>query len=77
MFSWFDLFSKTPEETKWDPKTMNVELQQPTSPEAPSTKRDIEKAEIEESTEMKLRGGGGGGACCGICAGLLCFECCC
>ncbi|KAL4807591.1 hypothetical protein BDV18DRAFT_158809 [Aspergillus unguis] len=25
---------------------------------------------------MQLRGGGGGGLCCGICAGLACFECC-
>ncbi|KAH6715541.1 hypothetical protein DL95DRAFT_388297 [Leptodontidium sp. 2 PMI_412] len=24
---------------------------------------------------MSMRGGGGGGLCCGMCAGLACFEC--
>ncbi|XMA12549.1 hypothetical protein WAI453_005340 [Rhynchosporium graminicola] len=24
---------------------------------------------------MSMRGGGGGGLCCGLCAGLACFEC--
>ncbi|KAL4939944.1 hypothetical protein BDV06DRAFT_224549 [Aspergillus oleicola] len=28
------------------------------------------------NSSMQLRGGGGGGFCCGICAGLACFECC-
>lgn len=44
MFAWLNLFGKAPEETKWDPKTVSMECQQPTSPDAPSTKRDSHKA---------------------------------
>ncbi|KAJ5343787.1 uncharacterized protein N7506_003611 [Penicillium brevicompactum] len=44
MFAWLNLFSKAPEETKWDPKTVSMEFQQPTSPDAPSTNRDSQKA---------------------------------
>ncbi|KAJ5232378.1 hypothetical protein N7468_005334 [Penicillium chermesinum] len=29
-----------------------------------------------EQQQMNLRGGGAGECCCGICAGLACFECC-
>ncbi|KAJ6139731.1 hypothetical protein N7471_006217 [Penicillium samsonianum] len=60
MFNWFGLFNKSSQEATWNPTTMTMELQQPTSPEAPSTKRvDVETTGAEESTQMKLRGGGG------------------
>ncbi|KAJ5350763.1 hypothetical protein N7541_008490 [Penicillium brevicompactum] len=70
MFAWLNLFGKAPEETKWDPKTVSMEFQQPTSPEAPSTMRDSQKTEGEEPTEMQLRGGGEGG----VCSARVCYA---
>ncbi|BDD55274.1 hypothetical protein MAP00_000811 [Monascus purpureus] len=57
----------------WDPNTLT--MQQPTSPQAPSTENVVtEQPRSQES--MQLRGGGGCcETCCGVCAGLACFEC--
>ncbi|KAL3478691.1 hypothetical protein BJX99DRAFT_224181 [Aspergillus californicus] len=57
----------------FDPNTMT--MVQPGSPNAPRMERDGVVAEQPaRQEEMQLRGGGG--FCCGICAGLACFECC-
>ena len=54
MFKWLSVFSKAPEETKWNPETLNVEVQQPTSPEAPSTKlSDIERSVCLQVVRME------------------------
>ncbi|KAJ5083559.1 hypothetical protein N7456_012986 [Penicillium angulare] len=70
-FSWFS--SKKEASPTWDSTTATVQNQQPTSPNAPSTERIITE---QPENMMKLRGGGAGDVCCGLCAGLLCFECC-
>ncbi|CAL5873274.1 uncharacterized protein PFLUO_LOCUS7543 [Penicillium psychrofluorescens] len=75
----FNLFSSKKEsapEATWDANTATVQNQQPTSPEAPSTERVITEQPNSQENMMKLRGGGAGDICCGVCAGLLCFECC-
>ncbi|PWY90300.1 hypothetical protein BO94DRAFT_533807 [Aspergillus sclerotioniger CBS 115572] len=52
-------------------------MQQPSSPEVPTTDRVVtEQPNYQEEMKMNLRGGGAGDVCCGVCAGLLCFECC-
>ncbi|GAQ45526.1 unnamed protein product [Aspergillus niger] len=62
-----------PQSHVWDPET--VTMQQPTAPEAPSTKTPTT---APESSDVNLRGGGEAGeVCCGVCCGLMCFECCC
>ncbi|PKX99485.1 uncharacterized protein P174DRAFT_437946 [Aspergillus novofumigatus IBT 16806] len=59
----------------WDPNTLT--MQQPASPEAPSTERVVtEQPNNQEAMKTQLRGGGAGDVCCGVCAGILCFECC-
>ncbi|KAF3385497.1 hypothetical protein F1880_002933 [Penicillium rolfsii] len=60
----------------WNATTASVQNQQPTSPEAPSTERVVSEQPNTQEHMMKLRGGGAGDVCCGVCAGLLCFECC-
>ncbi|KAJ5907444.1 hypothetical protein N7495_000126 [Penicillium taxi] len=51
-------------------------MQQPSSPAAPSTNKNVVDEQPSGQEQMQLRGGGGGGLCCGLCAGLACFECC-
>ncbi|KAL4871107.1 hypothetical protein BDV12DRAFT_164804 [Aspergillus spectabilis] len=60
----------------FDPNTLT--MVQPNSPNAPSSDRvvDEQPTRQEEMTTMQLRGGGGGDVCCGVCAGIACFECC-
>ncbi|KAJ5666115.1 uncharacterized protein N7477_008563 [Penicillium maclennaniae] len=76
----FNLFkssteAETANENSWNSNT--IAMQQPTSPAAPSTNQVVsEQPAGQEQMQMQLRGGGGGGLCCGICAGLACFECC-
>ncbi|RAL04811.1 uncharacterized protein BO80DRAFT_422053 [Aspergillus ibericus CBS 121593] len=77
----FNFFKSNKEESTatqqpaWDPNTMT--MQQPSSPEAPSTERVVtQQPNTQEEMKMNLRGGGAGDVCCGVCAGLLCFECC-
>ncbi|KAJ5611813.1 hypothetical protein N7528_008918 [Penicillium herquei] len=69
-------FSKKEAPSTWDATTGNIQNQQPTSPDAPSTERVITEQPNSQENMMKLRGGGAGDVCCGVCAGLLCFECC-
>ncbi|KAJ5281634.1 hypothetical protein N7478_007006 [Penicillium angulare] len=76
----FNFFKSSPAteaeatENRWNPDT--VAMQQPTSPAAPSTNQNVVSEQPSTQEGMELRGGGGGGLCCGICAGLACFECC-
>ncbi|KAJ5611052.1 hypothetical protein N7510_007771 [Penicillium lagena] len=76
----FNLFSSSKKdsapEATWDANTATVQNQQPTSPDAPSTERVVTEQPNSQENMMKLRGGGAGDVCCGLCAGLLCFECC-
>ncbi|KAL4883388.1 hypothetical protein BJY04DRAFT_184547 [Aspergillus karnatakaensis] len=62
----------------FDPNTLT--MVQPSSPNAPSTEQVVNEQPTRQenmSTDnaMQLRGGGGG-FCCGLCAGIACFECC-
>ncbi|CAG8925320.1 unnamed protein product [Penicillium salamii] len=75
LLSWFSKESPAPEAV-WDASTATVQNQQPTSPKAPSTDQVITEQPNSHENMMKLRGGGAGDVCCGVCAGLLCFECC-
>ncbi|PKY05581.1 hypothetical protein P168DRAFT_325924 [Aspergillus campestris IBT 28561] len=62
-------------EPTWDADTVTVK--QPVSPEAPSTgNNQVEEPLMQKETKLQLRGGGAGDVCCGMCTGLLCFECC-
>ncbi|KAJ5635137.1 uncharacterized protein N7484_008450 [Penicillium longicatenatum] len=77
----FNFFKSSPaesecsQENSWNGNT--VAMQQPASPAAPSTENVVSQQPAnQEQMSMQLRGGGGGGLCCGICAGLACFECC-
>ncbi|KAJ5218897.1 uncharacterized protein N7498_000996 [Penicillium cinerascens] len=72
--SWFS--SKQESAPAWDGATASVQNQQPTSPDAPSTERVVTEQPNSQENMMKLRGGGAGDVCCGLCAGLMCFECC-
>ncbi|CEJ58212.1 hypothetical protein PMG11_06878 [Penicillium brasilianum] len=75
LFNWFSFKQEPTNGASWDATTASVQNHQPTSPEAPSTERVVtEQPNSQEN--MKLRGGGGGDVCCGVCAGILCFECC-
>ncbi|EPS32829.1 hypothetical protein PDE_07789 [Penicillium oxalicum 114-2] len=79
-FNWFSNSSAQQEPTTnaaaWDLSMASVQTQQPTSPEAPSTDRVATEQSSSQENAMKLRGGGAGDVCCGVCTGLLCFECC-
>ncbi|KAJ5215914.1 uncharacterized protein N7498_002321 [Penicillium cinerascens] len=65
--------AETANENGWNSNT--VAMQQPSSPAAPSASQIVSEQPAGQE-QMQLRGGGGGGLCCGICAGLACFECC-
>ncbi|PWY88916.1 hypothetical protein BO70DRAFT_308865, partial [Aspergillus heteromorphus CBS 117.55] len=69
MFSWFKSTKQQEESAQptWDPNTMTMTSQQPSSPEAPSTERVItEQPNTDEAMKMNLRGGGAGDVCCGV-----------
>ncbi|KAJ5143680.1 uncharacterized protein N7515_002467 [Penicillium bovifimosum] len=74
----FNFFKSTPTESATEQATWNANTvtMQPTSPAAPSSNKDVITEQPASQEQMQLRGGGGGGFCCGICAGLACFECC-
>ncbi|CAI7621794.1 unnamed protein product [Penicillium crustosum] len=77
MFGWFKSSneSKPTQEPTWNAATMTME--QPPSAEAMSSNNVVSEQPCSESMKMELRGGGeGGDICCGICAGIACFECC-
>ncbi|KAJ5465807.1 hypothetical protein N7530_009594 [Penicillium desertorum] len=76
MFGWFKSSndSKPTEEPTWDATT--IAMEQPSSAEAMSSINVVSQQPSPESMKMELRGGGGGDVCCGICAGIACFECC-
>ncbi|CAG7960243.1 unnamed protein product [Penicillium nalgiovense] len=73
ILSWFSK-EATPNSTS--DATTSIESHQPTSPNAPSIDRMVTEQPNSEENMLKLRGGGTGDICCGLCAGLLCFECC-
>ncbi|OJJ65099.1 hypothetical protein ASPSYDRAFT_39896 [Aspergillus sydowii CBS 593.65] len=69
----------------FDPNTLT--MVQPGSPNGPSmnannnsngvvSEQPVRQEQMGTGNDLHLRGGGGGGFCCGICAGLACFECC-
>ncbi|KAJ5738951.1 hypothetical protein N7493_002106 [Penicillium malachiteum] len=64
--------NSAPENT-WNSTTLA--MQQPSSPAAPSANQDVVSEQPAAQEGMQLRGGGGGDVCCGICAGIACFEC--
>ncbi|PWY83348.1 hypothetical protein BO70DRAFT_386810 [Aspergillus heteromorphus CBS 117.55] len=80
MFSWFKSANKesapTTQQPTWNPDTMT--MQQPQHPDAPISERVVSgQPGQQETMQMSLRGGGEGeDVCCGVCAGLACFECC-
>ncbi|CAG8909688.1 unnamed protein product [Penicillium egyptiacum] len=77
MFGWFKSSndSKPSQEHSWDAATMTME--QPSNAEAMSSNNVVSQQPSPEPMKMELRGGGeGGDICCGICAGIACFECC-
>ncbi|RAL14873.1 uncharacterized protein BO97DRAFT_403912 [Aspergillus homomorphus CBS 101889] len=78
MFNLFKSSKDSAPEATWNPDTVTMTtMQQPTSPQAPTTERVVtEQPSSQEQMNMTLRGGGAGGVCCGVCAGLMCFECC-
>ncbi|KAL4912362.1 hypothetical protein BDW62DRAFT_215077 [Aspergillus aurantiobrunneus] len=65
----------------FDPNTLTM-VQPPNAPTMNANANANEHGVVSEQPakpeemSMHLRGGGGGGVCCGICAGLACFECC-
>ncbi|PYH98469.1 hypothetical protein BO71DRAFT_316372, partial [Aspergillus ellipticus CBS 707.79] len=67
MFSWFKSSKQesATQQPTWDANTMT--MQQPSSPEAPSTERVVtEQPNTDEAMKMNLRGGGAGDVCCGV-----------
>ncbi|KAJ5457937.1 hypothetical protein N7475_009325 [Penicillium sp. IBT 31633x] len=74
IFSWFSHKQSSPKST-WDPPTA-TENHQPTNPQVLSIDRVVTEQPTSQEHAMKLRGGGAGDVCCGVCTGLLCFECC-
>ncbi|KAJ5747106.1 uncharacterized protein N7511_008802 [Penicillium nucicola] len=76
MFGWFKSSeSKPTQEATWDAATMT--MRQPSNTEEMAANQVVSQQPNPESMKMELRGGGeGGDICCGVCAGLACFECC-
>ncbi|KAJ5227361.1 uncharacterized protein N7469_007367 [Penicillium citrinum] len=73
--NWFFSNQDSVQDATWTANTATIQNQQPTSPEFPMTDRVVTE-QPNSQDNMKLRGGGAGDVCCGVCAGLLCFECC-
>ncbi|BCR90442.1 uncharacterized protein ACHE_60328A [Aspergillus chevalieri] len=78
LFNWFKSSKQedTTRQPTWDPNTMV--MSQPSRPSAPTAERVVtQKPNSQKDMQMNLRGGAGAGdICCGVCTGLLCFECC-
>ncbi|CAG7918951.1 unnamed protein product [Penicillium olsonii] len=75
MFGWFKSSNEAKQEPTWDAATMTME--QPSTAEAMSSNNVVVQQPNPETMKMELRGGGeGGDICCGVCAGIACFECC-
>ncbi|OQE23295.1 hypothetical protein PENFLA_c011G09323 [Penicillium flavigenum] len=76
MFGWFKSSNDSypTQEPTWDATT--IAMEQPSNAEAMSSNNIVSQQPSPESMKMELRGGGGGDVCCGICAGIACFECC-
>ncbi|KAJ9489575.1 hypothetical protein VN97_g3708 [Penicillium thymicola] len=77
MFGWFKSSneSKPTQEPTWNAATTAME--QPSNAEAMSSNNVVSQQPCPESMKMELRGGGEGAeVCCGVCAGIACFECC-
>ncbi|KGO65545.1 hypothetical protein PITC_018630 [Penicillium italicum] len=72
LISWFSSKESTPNPTS---DAISIENQQPISPPVPSTDHMVTQQPNSQGNMLKLRGGGAGDICCGLCAGLLCFEC--
>ncbi|PYH66743.1 uncharacterized protein BO88DRAFT_85913 [Aspergillus vadensis CBS 113365] len=68
VFNWFKSSkeeSTSTQQPSWDANTMT--MQQPSSPEAPSTERVVtQQPNTQEEMKMGLRGGGAGDVCCGV-----------
>ncbi|KAL1992079.1 hypothetical protein VTN49DRAFT_4111 [Thermomyces lanuginosus] len=63
----------TTQEPTWNPATMTME-----PPRNYSGSSSTEQGQQSQQEQLRLRGGGStGNICCGVCAGILCFECCC
>ncbi|KAJ5948650.1 hypothetical protein N7454_001957 [Penicillium verhagenii] len=67
-FSWFSSSKQESSPVTWPANTAAVQMQnqQPTSPDAPSTERVVSEQPNSQENMMKLRGGGGGDICCGL-----------
>ncbi|KAJ5947227.1 hypothetical protein N7466_000242 [Penicillium verhagenii] len=67
-FSWFSSSKQESSRATWPVNTAAVQMQnqQPTSPNAPSTERVVSEQPNSQENMMKLRGGGGGDICCGL-----------
>ncbi|KAF7716163.1 Uncharacterized protein PECH_005439 [Penicillium ucsense] len=81
IFGWLSASASKHEEpadaAAGDLTSISVQDQQPTSPAGPSlTEQAVTEQPDSQRNMLKLRGGGAGDVCCGVCAGLLCFECC-
>ncbi|CAG8004324.1 unnamed protein product [Penicillium salamii] len=75
MFGWFKSSNESKQGPTWDAATMTME--QPSTSEAMSSNNVVVQQPNPEAMKMELRGGGeGGDICCGVCAGIACFECC-
>ncbi|EKV09436.1 hypothetical protein Pdw03_8599 [Penicillium digitatum] len=73
----FNFFKSTPaNEPATDGWNANTVTMQPTSPATPSSNQNVVSEQPTGQEQMQLRGGGGGDVCCGVCAGIACFECC-
>jgi hypothetical protein len=79
MFNMFNFnpFSSKKEQGQqpsWDPNTLA--MTQPSTPAAPN-QLVSQQPPAQEQMDVRLRGGGEKeDICCGVCAGLACFECC-
>ncbi|KAE8374568.1 hypothetical protein BDV26DRAFT_269712 [Aspergillus bertholletiae] len=80
MFGWLKSKEEAPMEDShtWDPHTMTMQLPQPPPMAVTNQNRVVsEQPRQPEPMHLSLRGGGEGeDVCCGICAGLACYECC-
>ncbi|KAG9232459.1 hypothetical protein BJ875DRAFT_78457 [Amylocarpus encephaloides] len=66
---------KMPAQETQQPQSQQMELPSTQPQNGAINKEQPRPTEQMTPESMSLRGGGGGGICCGLCAGLACFEC--